>query len=89
SCQCKQSGSGKMCDPCTTDADCDTSNGFVCYEYKNPLNQQTTKACTHSCSKSSDCEDPSYDVPAFICQLGGGGDGRCCVNKGTLCNCIQ
>ncbi|MCX7945229.1 MAG: hypothetical protein N2746_12045 [Deltaproteobacteria bacterium] len=90
SCQCKPGGgSGIMCDPCDSDADCDTANGFTCYEFTNPLNQQKWKACTHGCSQSSDCEDPSFDVPAFICMLGGGGEGRCCANKGTLCSCMQ
>lgn len=91
-CQCKPeciSGSGKMCDPCDSDSDCDTIKGFTCYEFANPLNQSKWKACTHPCSKSDDCEDPSFDTPSFICSLIGGGEGRCCANKGTLCSCTQ
>jgi len=75
-CQCKQqcAGNGTMCSACNDDCDCDTTNGFTCYEFTNPISGATYKACTHACAAKEDCE-----APAIMCLAGGG----------TLCSCMS
>lgn len=76
-CQCKSpcgSGTGVMCNACNDDSDCDTLNGFTCYEFTNPLSGATYKGCTHACAAKEDCE-----APAVMCLAGGG----------TLCSCMS
>ena len=75
-CQCKQqcAGSGTMCSACNDDCDCDTTNGFTCYEFTNPLQGTTYKGCTHACAASGDCETPSVG---------------CYAKTKTLCSCMS
>ncbi len=76
-CECKSpcgSGTGKMCNACNDNRDCDTANGFICVEFTNPLSGAKYNGCSHSCTTKTDCE-----APAIMCTTAGN----------TLCTCMS
>lgn len=53
-------GTGKTCDPCTTDADCSGTPGSVCLRYYF----SGEKFCSETCSGASPCASP------YTCYMG-------------------